>query len=80
MGIRYMGIDLSRRYIAVSKQFLDDAEIGSPFQEMCRIGMTQFMRREMLLDPGCICMFVESILYIDRIDEMIQRKEEALND
>ena len=43
---RYMGVDLRRREAAMTEQFLDCAQIGTAFEQMCRGRVPKTVRPE----------------------------------
>ena len=47
-----LGVELRRREVLVSQEFLDHSQVGAAVKKMGREAVTQRMRRGLLVEPG----------------------------
>ena len=57
----YMGIDLRRRNIGMSEQFLDDAQIGAAFEQMRCKRMPEGMGGDPFFNLRSVCVLLNDI-------------------
>ena len=56
-----MGIDFGRRDIGMAEHFLDDPQIGSTTEQMCREAVPQLMRMDGTGKARTFCAFTHNL-------------------